>query len=142
MRGPARIHNGHAGSELVSAIGYLAPVRSSVTTAKGVTSEPVPEVVECDHESLLASFGSRRSSADVMKRMARSSNLTSGASYMSHMILAAPSASASEGDNEVRLELFMILRPRLTVLRSIGFDFMEDLVLDSLLLKRLVTKSV
>jgi len=67
------------------------PVRSSVMTVNGVTSEPVPEVVGM---ATMTAFFRRSGKVQMrfrmsMKRMAISSNLSSGCSYMSHMILAA-----------------------------------------------------
>lgn len=78
-------------------------------TANGVTSEPVPEVVGiATIVAFLPSSGSFTMRLRIsMNRIATSSKLISGSSYMSHMILAAsiglppPTAMIASGWNEL-----------------------------------------
>ena len=83
------------------------PVASSVMTEKGVTSEPVPEVVGTAIMSALVPSVGRSYTRLRMsrKRWLRPSNCVPGCSYMSHITLAAsmglppPTAMMTSGWN-------------------------------------------
>ena len=101
-------------------------------TAKGVTSDPVPEVVGmATRIAFLPIFGKLEMRLRMsMKRMARSSNFTSGCSYSSHMILAAsmgeppPRATITSG-----LKAGHSSRPLAPRDGRVGLDLGEDLAL-------------